>query len=364
MNVRIIFALAALILSACGGGGGGGSTSSPSPVSISNLQYSPTSANASLGTITVSGSIDFSAGADVVSLRISDSIGTDSTVPISATGLRTGRVTIPAASIPGNPVGTYRFTVWLRDSAGTESNKLNGQIEIRRVIPQAIAGPDMPTYLNVSAPLDGSSSRNVNGTSTTYSWSIVNPPTVGTVSILSSSTAVTSVACTTAGIFDIRLQIDDGMGQSAPDSLALSCIPPGSFTLGSTEEDVRRLTGAPTAVSNTISTYYEWQYQNALTYVQFSSATKKVIGWRSYDVQLPAYMPFRASTLGVSKIAVGITKDDVARIQGTPLSLDDNGQFLNYEEWAYDKIGLTYVRFSKTTGLVTEYSNYDGSLKT
>jgi hypothetical protein len=362
MTIRLLIALAALALSACGGGGGGGGDDgSPTPVTISNLQYSPSAVNASLGTVAVSGRIDFVAGADVVALRIVDSFGTDSSVPISAPGLKNGRVTIPAASIPGNPVGVYSFTVWLRDANGTESNKLTGQIEIKRVVPLAIAGADASTYLNLSAQLDGSKSKNVNGTPTTYAWTIVNPPETGEVTLSTPHAAITSVTCTNVGLFDIQLQISDGMGLSAPDLVALSCIPPGSFALGSTEDDVGRLTGAPTEVSSIASTYYEWRYSDGLTHVRFSTTTKQVVGWRSYDIQLPTYVTFRAISTGANKIAVGITKDDVARIQGTPRSVDDR---FSYDEWGYDKIGLTYIRFSKVTGLVTEYRNYDGSLKT
>lgn len=363
MICRLLIALSALLLTACGGGGGGGGEVA-SPVTVSSLQYSPTAANARTGTITVSGSLDFVSGVDIVALRLTDSVGTNSTVPLSATGLRSGRVTIPAASIPGNPPGVYTFTVWLRDAAGTESNKLDGQIEIRRVVPQANAGIDVSTYVDVSAQLDGSASTNVNGTPTTYAWTIANPPTAGVVALSNASTSTAGASCTIVGIFDVQLRINDGVGESVPDSVALSCIPSGTFALGTAEDQVRLLTGTPTAISSIISTYYEWQYSDGLTYVRFSTATRKVIGWRSYNIQLPAYMPYRAIGTGATKIAVGITKDDVARIQGTPLAVDDNGLLLSHEDWAYDLIGLTYVRFSKTTGLVIEYRNYDGSLKT
>ena len=73
-------------------------------------------------------------------------------------------------------------------------------------------------------------------------------------------------------------------------------------------------------------------------------------------------MAYRAANSSINKIVIGSTKDDVARIQGVPLALKDTG-ILDYDEWRYDKIGLTYIRFSKKTGLVAEYRNYDGSLK-
>jgi len=358
---RFVVSLLVIALVACGGGGGG---DAPAPVTVSNLQYTPAAANARLGSISVTGSIDFTAGADIVSLRLTDSLGTNSTVPVSAPGLRSGRITIPSASIPGNPVGLYTFTVWLRDAAGTESNRLSGQIEIRRVPPVADAGADVSTPTNVSVELDGSASTNVNGTPTTYAWRVANPPSTGSVTLANPTAVSTGATCTVAGIFDIELRVNDGSGQSAPDLLALNCTPPGTFGLASTEEQVRSLAGTPTAISSVISTYYDWQYSDSLTYVRFSTTSRRVIGWRSYNITLPVNMPFRLADTEATRIAVGITKDDVARIQGTPVAVDDGGQFLPYEEWAYDKIGLTYIRFSKTTGLVTEYRNYDGSLKT
>ena len=359
MKSRLLISLAALFLSACGGGGG--STAS-TPTTISNLQYSPATANATLGTISVGGTLDFSSGADLVSLRITDSNGTDSTVPISAPGLRSGRITVPATPIPGNPVGFYKFSVWLRDATGIESNKLNSQVEIKRVPPKAIAGPDAVVYTNVPLTLDGSGSTNVNGTPTTYAWRIEPAPASATA-LSSLTTATTVFTCSVAGVFDIELRISDGVAQTAPDSLAVSCIGGDKFTLGSSEADVSRLAGTPKNVSNIqILDYYRWEYADSLTYVEFSKLTKRVIAWRSYDIQLPVALPFRDSNSTTSKIAIGSTKDEVARIQGTPLAVEHTG-ILDYDEWAYDKIGLTYIRFSKTTGLVTEYKNYDGSLK-
>ena len=73
-------------------------------------------------------------------------------------------------------------------------------------------------------------------------------------------------------------------------------------------------------------------------------------------------MAYRELNSSINRIMIGSTKDDVARIQGVPLAVNNTG-ILNYDEWGYDKLGLTYIRFSKSTGLVTEYSNYDGSLK-
>ena len=355
---RLALALVALLLSACGGGGDGGG----SPVTISNLRYSPAAANATLGSVSVSGGVDFSSGADLSSLRITDSQGNDTTVPVNAPGLRSGRVTIPAANIRGSPVGIYAFTIWLKDVAGTESNKLQGQIEIRRVPPQAKAGPDLLTYLNSPLLLDGSASTNVNGTATTYNWRISSAqPSAGIIALSSLTTVTTNFSCSAVGIFDVELRISDGVGQSAPDPLAVSCIPTSAFTLGSAETDVSRLAGTPTAVSNHGS-YYVWGYSDSLTRVQFSTTTRKVIGWWSYNIQLPTTMPFRESASGSTRIAIGSTKNDVARIQGTPREVK-SPVFSFYDEWAYDQSGLTYIRFSETTGLVTEYRNYDGSLR-
>ena len=350
-----------LVISGCGGGGGGGTNITPS--SISNLQYTPATANATLDTISVSGSIEFNSSADKTSLKLTDSNGTDRTVPISATSIRVGRVNVPPTPIPGIPVGFYKFTVWLLDANGTESNKLTGQIEIKRVPLQASAGPDLPTNLNVATLLDGSASKNVNGTATTFAWSVVNPPITGSVSLSTPTTATTNVTCSTAGKFDIQLQISDGTGPSATDSVAISCITSDRFTLGSLESDVQRLAGTPASISNfQLFDYYEWRYSDSITSVQFSKSTGRVIAWRSYDVILPAAMAYRAANSSINKIVIGSTKDDVARIQGVPLALKDTG-ILDYDEWRYDKIGLTYIRFSKKTGLVAEYRNYDGSLK-
>jgi hypothetical protein len=56
---------------------------------------------------------------------------------------------------------------------------------------------------------------------------------------------------------------------------------------------------------------------------------------------------------------IGSHKDDVARLQGAPTSLDIVS-VLGYEEWGY---GLSWVRFSVSTDRVIEWNNFDRNLK-
>jgi hypothetical protein len=135
MKKLALFLLAALLIVSCGssGGGGGGGDSKHQP-SISNLEYSPTSANQGDGggMVTVDGTFDFiDKGGDVKKLTL---IGYDSgmnetdriTIDITgASGITQGTIFIQAF-VETNIAGTFYFTVHVTDSKGKSSNALMG----------------------------------------------------------------------------------------------------------------------------------------------------------------------------------------------------------------------------------------------
>ena len=58
-------------------------------------------------------------------------------------------------------------------------------------------------------------------------------------------------------------------------------------------------------------------------------------------------------------ITIGSTKADVARIQGTPKSIDTSLNMMGLEEWGYND----FDRIKFKNGLVIEWVNYSGKLK-
>jgi hypothetical protein len=114
----------------CGGGSGGSADSTPS---ISNLQFSPTSALQydGNGTVTVSGSFDFTdAGKDVSTLHLTSSNGGNESIAIN------GAAGQSAGSIQGTfqtdttTLGHYAFQLYVTDTAGLRSNTLASFIAV------------------------------------------------------------------------------------------------------------------------------------------------------------------------------------------------------------------------------------------
>lgn len=127
-----------LLITDCGGGGGGSSSGEGQNYNevptISNLQLSPSSAvlKQSNGTITVTGTIDFTdSDGDITTLRLKVSNGTDLTSLVGGAIGETSGTVEGSFSISTESTGEYSFEVWLIDSQGNNSNKLSGTFAIK-----------------------------------------------------------------------------------------------------------------------------------------------------------------------------------------------------------------------------------------
>ena len=142
-----VFVLAAI--ASCGGGGGGGGGEPIQPPSISNLLYSPSTVlQAPNGTISITGTIDFTdAGGDISALHMVSSAGADLTVATpSLSGITKGTV-VGELIVSVDAIGKYTFEVWMTDAQGNSSNRLSGTFE---VLPDD-SGTNL-TKLDVSPP--------------------------------------------------------------------------------------------------------------------------------------------------------------------------------------------------------------------
>ena len=113
--------------------GGGDEPAAPAhPPSISNLRYSPASAApVPGGTVTISGTFDFSdAGGDISSVRITSSGGVDVTTPTpQLSGIASGTAVGQVAVSVDKP-GKYTFEISVTDGTGLSSNRLIGTFEV------------------------------------------------------------------------------------------------------------------------------------------------------------------------------------------------------------------------------------------
>jgi hypothetical protein len=158
MNKPLTAFIASLLfllgLAACGGGGGGEEPAHPP--SISNLRYSPATAlQAPNGTVTISGTFDFTdAGGDIASIRLVSSGGVDLTMPTSALSGSKSGTGIGTFIVSADRIGRYTFELWATDSRGSSSNRLAGTFE---VLPDDTAntwtqlGVSLPAILNAIA---------------------------------------------------------------------------------------------------------------------------------------------------------------------------------------------------------------------
>jgi len=363
-NMKVILkggflvSVAAFLLSGCGGGGDSGGGGGSPPV-ISSLTYTPQSALTTSGSINVSGKASFTSDADVVSLRFTDSRGADSTVPVSAAGIRNGTASVPASKLTLTTTEAYQFTVWLVDSAGRTSNRLVGSIAITAPAPVANAGADFVGTTGTPISLDGSSSVNSNGTSTTYSWTLSQKPATSNAILSGVTTAKPSFTPDKDGVYQVQLTVNDGLKSSGPAAINIKAIPAGYVTLGSPQSQASAVLGTPTTIHDTANIYGYNQWDYGANYIRLKPPTNTISSWDNHDGKLKVILIAGNNTTTATKISLGSSMDDVIKIQGTPTTVHDTVSIYGYNEWDY---GSDSIRFSPPTFNVSSWNNSGGRL--
>lgn len=131
--VRLFIIALVLSFTACGGGGGGSGTSVDSTPSISNLQFSSTSAlqNDNNGALEVTVTFDYAdSGKDLSTIYVKYPDGRSVRASISgvqgtASGSIQGTLTINT-----NALGNFNFEIYVTDSQGRRSNNLIGNFVV------------------------------------------------------------------------------------------------------------------------------------------------------------------------------------------------------------------------------------------
>ena len=139
-----------------------------------------------------------------------------------------------------------------------------------------------------------------------------------------------------------------------------------SFTLGSHQDAVIRLHGTPTTAMR-VSDKISWRFESASGgWVSIDSRTRQVIGWSNYDGGLKVKMEPGAQVSGMPHFTLGSHQDDVVRLQGTPVEIENQE---SKESWYYEVLGSyrsrsgsNTVSISQTDRKVVGWSNR-GSLK-
>lgn len=88
--------------------------------------------------------------------------------------------------------------------------------------PVANAGPDQTVFVGTTVQLNGSKSSDVDGDPLTFRWEFLSRP-VGSTATLSDSTLVNpTFVVERRGTYKVQLIVNDGKGDSAPDSVTIS----------------------------------------------------------------------------------------------------------------------------------------------
>jgi hypothetical protein len=95
-------------------------------------------------------------------------------------------------------------------------------------VPVANAGSNQTVTINNNVSLSGLASQDPDGDSLTYSWSITSSPAGSSVSLTSVSSVNASLIPDLAGNYDIQLMVNDGLVNSAPDSVTITANTPAN----------------------------------------------------------------------------------------------------------------------------------------
>ena len=95
-------------------------------------------------------------------------------------------------------------------------------ISTENSLPTADAGSDQAVYVTDSAHLDGSSSSDADGDALTFQWSITSKPGGSSASLSDATLVNSSFVVDVAGSYIVQLIVNDGTGNSDPDTVIIS----------------------------------------------------------------------------------------------------------------------------------------------
>ena len=160
---------------------------------------------------------------------------------------------------------------------------------------------------------------------------------------------------------DYELRVDASLPER---SLVQSELPEedslrsSTFTRGSHEDDVLRVQGTPTSITDfSVLGYESWRYGSST--VDISTSSRRVTLWDNSGGNLRVRLEPGINTTSSSTFTRGTHEDDLLRVQGTPTSITDFS-VLGYESWRY---GSSTVDISTSSRRVTLWDNSGRNLR-
>ena len=132
--------------------------------------------------------------------------------------------------------GVYNFTlVVVDDGGGSSASPTDYNSRVRVVInqaPTADAGSDQIVRRGDLVNLDGSGSSDPNGDSLTYTWTFASIPSSSAASLSDANDPQPSFTADESGDYVVNLVVNDGIFDSPPDPVEISCNFPPSACAG------------------------------------------------------------------------------------------------------------------------------------
>jgi hypothetical protein len=117
--------------------------------------------------------------------------------------------------------GTYVVQLIVNDgTAGSEPDTV--AINTENQVPTANAGPDQTVAVGEEEHLSGTGSSDPEGNPLTYRWSITSAPDGSSAALTGATSATPSLTPDVAGTYVMRLIVNDGTLDSAPDSVTVT----------------------------------------------------------------------------------------------------------------------------------------------
>ena len=120
--------------------------------------------------------------------------------------------------------GATSFTYVISDGrGGTSSATVTVTVTAGNDAPVANAGPDQSAYLGDAIVLNGGGSSDPDGDPITYLWTVQSAPPGATVGFTPSTTVANpTITVSAAGLYVLRLVVNDGSLDSAPDDVVIT----------------------------------------------------------------------------------------------------------------------------------------------
>lgn len=117
--------------------------------------------------------------------------------------------------------GTYTVQLIVNDGV-VDSAPDTVILNVVNTPPVANAGPDQAVFVGDNVILDGSASSDADGDLLSYSWSLIQQPAGSTAVLVDTTTATPSIVIDQQGIYIAQLIVNDGIVDSAPDTVVLN----------------------------------------------------------------------------------------------------------------------------------------------